>query len=223
MIFSVADDCVRLGLRAGAVVFRNVRVGASGPELRADIVREAKNVQAKYVTAGGVRSSAEVTAYHDILRKVGVNPRKLQNSVDRLLTYALKRGDLPTINNLVDIYNLVSIRTGCSLGAHDLDLIATPVTLRLLTGAESFTPLGAAKPEAVVAGEFGYVDAQNRLLCRLDVVQADFSKVTADSGNVLLIVEGTATHADEVLHSAYAQVIELVTKHCGGSAEVITM
>ena len=34
---------------------------------------------------------------------------------------ALRRGDLPLINSLVDAYNLVSVRSLCSLGAHDLD------------------------------------------------------------------------------------------------------
>jgi hypothetical protein len=37
---------------------------------------------------------------------------------------------------------------------------------------------------------------------------------------VLLIVEGTATHSPETLRQAVADVIERVTRHCGGTAEV---
>ena len=72
-------------------------------------------------------------------------------------------------------------------------------------------------------GEFGYVDAQGRVLCRLDLLQADFSKVTAQTVNALLIVEGTAAHDAEVLRRGFAEAVELVTRHCGGTAEVVAL
>ncbi len=122
---------------------------------------------------------------------------------------------MPTISSRCD--------TRCSLGAHDLDAIALPVSLRLLTGREAFTPLGETTPAAVVPGEYGYVDAADRLLCRLDVRQADFSKVTDRTRNVLLIVEGTAEHAPEVMRRAFAEAIELVTRYCGGTAEIVAL
>ena len=221
MDFVVTEDCVRLGLRAGAIVFRTVRVGASSPALRAEIAREVQALQARLGGASAIRSLPEVEAFRELLRKVGANPRKDQPSLERLLGFALKRGDLPAINGFVDAYNLVSIRSSLSLGAHDLDKITLPVTLRLLTGRESFTPLRRAEPEAVRPGEYAYVDAADRVLCRLDVLQADFSKVTAETVNALLIIEGTAAHVPEVLRQACADVIDLVTRYCGGTAEVI--
>lgn len=159
-----------------------------------------------------------MVAFQEILRQVGVNPRKEKPSLERLLTTAHKKGDLPAISNLVDAYNLVSMRSGCSLGAHDLDRITPPVSLRFLTGLESFTPLGSASPQTVNPREFAYVDAADRVLCRLDILQADFSKVTPASHNVFLIVEGTAWHSPDMLAQACAQVQELVTRHCGGHA-----
>ena len=218
--FAVTEECLRLGLRAGAVVFRGVRVTAAGRALRSDIAREVQSVRAKFANPQAVRSAPEVAAFQEILRKVGVNPRREQPSLERLLTFALKRADLPVVNSLVDAYNLVSVRTSCSLGAHDLDRIATPVMLRLLTGRESFTPLGRDEKAAVVAGEYGYVDAEDRVLCRLDVLQAEFSKVTADTVNALLIIEGTAAHPASLLERAFDEAIDLVTRHCGGTAEV---
>jgi DNA/RNA-binding domain of Phe-tRNA-synthetase-like protein len=221
MRFVVSEDCVRLGLRAGAVVFHNVRVAPASPELRAEVAREVADVRAQLASPAEVRSAPEVLAFQELLRKVGVNPRREQPSVERLLTYALKRGDLPAINNLVDAYNLVSVRSRCSLGAHDLDRIALPITLRLLTGRESFTPLGSAGVVPVTAGEFGYVDGQDRVLCRLDLLQAELSKVTEQAVNVLLIIEGTAAHPPE--SRTFAEAIDVVTRHCGGTAEVIAV
>jgi DNA/RNA-binding domain of Phe-tRNA-synthetase-like protein len=221
MSFVVSQECVRLGLRAGAAVFRGVRVAPAGPELRAAVVREAAAVRGRYAGTAAVRSDPRVAAFHEVLRRAGVNPRRDQPSIDRLLTYALKRGDLPAVNALVDAYNLVSIRSVCSLGAHDLDRIALPVSLQVLSEPAAFTPLGGAPGAVVNAGEYAYVDAGGAVLCRLDVVQADFSKVTADTGNALLIIEGTAAHPPEALRQAFADAVEEVLRHCGGTAEVV--
>ncbi len=221
MFFTVADECVQLGLRAGAIILRDLQVTESAPGLRTEIAAEAATVRARFANAAAVRADAQVASYHEILRRVGANPRREQNSVERLLTFALKRGDLPAINSLVDAYNLVSVRFACSLGAHDLERIAAPAALRLLTGSESFTPLGRDAPEPVVAGEFGYVDAADRVLCRLDVLQAEFSKVTLQTRTALLIVEGTRAHSTETLRRTFAEVIAAVTRHCCGSAEIV--
>src|SRR5262245_35942368 len=209
----VADDCLRLGLRAGAVVFRGVQVTAAPPELRAEIAREVGTIRERFADPAAVRATPEVASFAEVLKKVGVNPRRDQPSVERLLTFALKRGDLPTINSLVDAYNLVSVRTLCSLGAHDLDALTPPVTLRTLTGSESFTPLGGNTAVPVIAGEFGYVEAANRVLCRLDVLQADFSKVTAATRNALLIIEGTTVHTPEVFSQAFTEASERITRY----------
>jgi DNA/RNA-binding domain of Phe-tRNA-synthetase-like protein len=221
MGFIVAPECIELGLRAGAVVFRGVHVTAAGPALRAEIAAAVQAIRARFPDARAIRSAPAVVSFQDLLRQVGVNPRREAPSVERLLTLALKRGDLPAINSLVDAYNLVSVRSGCSLGAHDLDRIALPVTLRLLTGRETFTPLGGDTVMAVTPGEYGYVDAAERVLCRLDLLQADFSKVTERTTNALLIIEGTIAHPPEVLRQAFAEAIERVARHCGGTAEVV--
>jgi DNA/RNA-binding domain of Phe-tRNA-synthetase-like protein len=201
-------------------VFRGVRVAESSPELRGQIAQSVAAARARFADLRAVRATPEVTAFQAALRGAGADPRRDRPSVERLLGLALKRGDLPAVNGLVDAYNLVSLRSLCSLGAHDLDTLTPPVALRLLTGGETFTPLGAAAAEPVTPGEFGYVDAARRVLCRLDVRQAEFSKVTPRTVNALLIVEATAAHPDEVVRQAVADAVELIARHCGGAAEV---
>src|SRR5262245_7071148 len=163
MSFVVAEECLRLGLRSGLLGFRNLRLGPTVPALRSAIAEQVGAIRGQFADAAAVRFAPDVVRFQELLRQVGVNPRREQPSVERLLTFALKRGDLPAVNSLVDAYNLVSVRTLCSLGAHDIDRIALPITLRLLAGTEPFTPLGSDKPASVAAGEFGYVDAAGRV------------------------------------------------------------
>lgn len=158
---------------------------------------------------------------HSIFRAVGVNPRKLQPSCERLVQLALKRGSIPTINNLVDTYNLVSLKWICSLGAHDLDRLSPPVELRLLNGDETFIPLGSREPESFGKGEFGYVDARNRLICRLDVRQAEFSKITPGTTNVLLIVGATRALGSSGVERILTETVDEITGACGGSGRIL--
>jgi DNA/RNA-binding domain of Phe-tRNA-synthetase-like protein len=222
MDFIVAEECLRLGIRAGAIIFRNVRVTDSTPAQRAEMVEAAAAVRARFSNPGAIRADPLVASFRAILQQVGVNPKKEPPSVEKLMSFAHRRGDLPLINNLVDAYNLVSVRASCSLGAHDLDRITLPVALRFLDGSDSFIPLGSDRPVQTAAAEYGYVDAENRLLCRLDILQADFSKVTEATTNVLLIVEGTVAHPAQDLRKAFADVIELVTHYCGGVGEIVS-
>ena len=221
MNFIVTNDCIRLGLRAGAIIFRELHVTASTPALRAQMLEAAAAIRTRFPDASAIRKDLLVTSFREIIRRAGANPKKEQPSIERLMTFAHKRGDLPVINNLVDAYNVVSVQSSCSLGAHDLDRIRLPVSLRLLDGSESFTPLGSEKPVSVIAGEFGYVDSSNRLLCRLDVLQAEFSKVTEATVSALLIVEGTAAHSPLNLREVFDEAIDQVTRYCGGKAEII--
>ncbi|REK23083.1 MAG: hypothetical protein DWQ42_15835 [Planctomycetota bacterium] len=220
-VFAVEPECRELGLVAGAIVFRDVSIGDAPRELRDSMASESTRVAEEFPTAADLRALPEIAAHHELLRSVGVKPRRRPPSTEKLLELARSGRGLPAINNLVDAYNLVSIRTRCSLGAHDLDRFTPPATLRLLRGDERFRPLGSDEDQPTKAGEFAYVDAANRVLCRLDSLQADFSKVTAATKNALLIVEATTRHAPEQVAAAFEEVAQLVTQYCGGTSAVL--
>jgi len=219
-MFHVTSACYELGLRAAAILHRNVIVGPTTGEFRTEVQRAAAQIQERFQGRAEIRQLPEVAQLYGILRQVGVRPRRHPPSNQKLLEYGLKHGTLPAINNLVDAYNLVSVLTHCSLGAHDAATFSLPVELRILSGEESFRPLGSPLPQAVVAGEFGYVDSDQQLLCRLDSLQADFSKVTESSRDVLVIVEATTATPEEAHRAAVELTRETIQAECGGTAEV---
>lgn len=221
--FVELPDCLELGLRAGAIVLRDVEITAASADLRSLIDEEVKCIQGHYSTTGDIRALPEIAKLYEILRSVGVKPRSHPPSTQKLLEFALKRGTLPEVNNLVDAYNLVSLRTKCSLGAHDLDRLQLPVQLRLFRGNESFRPLGNGQDSQVNQGEFGYVDSANRVVCRLDSLQAEFSKVTPKTKNALLIIESTTVHDAKHLENLFSETIATVQQFCDGSAQIVAL
>src|SRR4051794_37859751 len=76
MSFAIAEECVALGLRAGVILFRDLHIEPTSPALRAEIAREVEQIRSRFKDVQEVRALPEVVAYQELLRKVGVNPRR---------------------------------------------------------------------------------------------------------------------------------------------------
>lgn len=219
--FCVAPRCVQLGLRAGAILCEGVQIRPSDERVKAETSAAIEMVRDRFAKVADIGVSAEVAAYREVLRAVGPTAQEFKPSVESLLQFVFARGRLPVVNNLVDLYNAISIRTLTSVGAHDVAQLTFPVELRFLRQETSFVPLGRGEAVDVPAGEYAYFDASARLLCRLDVLQADFSKVTAAAERVLVIVEGTAAHTNESLAETFHLCATLIPEYCGGRTTII--
>lgn len=158
-----------------------------------------------------------LAGFRDLHTKVGRSNRDYIASPEMLRRLFLERGRFPHVNTLVDIYNLVSLKTGLALGAHDIDRVTGNITLRLTHGDEAFIPLGKTDPVSVFPGEYSYVDDGNNVICRLEVLQVEPTKVIPTTNDVFVIIEGNEkTDADYVSRAA-KEVCELIVKYCGGN------
>ena len=155
--------------------------------------------------------------FRDLHTKVGRSNRDYVASPEGLRWSFLERGRFPHINTLVDVYNLISLKTGLALGAHDIDKVQGNITLRLTKGDEIFIPLGKTDPTAIFPGEYGYVDDGNNIICRLEVLQVEPTKVTANSKDIFMIIEGNANTEKEYVKQSAEEVCMLITKYCGGT------
>ena len=217
-MLDIAPDVRRLGLTARVIVFRNLAIRESPPELRALGGSAAQRLRQRFSSAAEIRRTDELAGFRSVYAALGPSGKRWRPGCERLCEFAWKRGDIPNINALVDTYNLISLRYFLSLGAHDLDALAVPVQLRRTHEGERFTPLNGAS-EVLPAGEFAYVDAEGRIICRLDVLQADFSKITPRTKNAFVIVEGTVEHDRRTFFDAAEELIDLIGRYCGGSVD----
>lgn len=158
-----------------------------------------------------------LAGFRDLHTKVGRSNRDYVASPEGLRWSFLERGRFPHINLVVDIYNLVSLKTGLALGAHDIEIVQGNITLRLTKGNEIFIPLGKTESLSIFPGEYGYVDDGNNVVCRLEVLQVEPTKVTSASKDIFLIIEGNANTSDEYVKQAAEEVCQVITKYCGGN------
>jgi DNA/RNA-binding domain of Phe-tRNA-synthetase-like protein len=128
---------------------------------------------------------------------------------------------LPNINTVVDSYNIVSAETGLAIGAHDLNSITGSIRFAITNGNEKYTPLGATFEEKVNQGEYACMDDE-KILCRLDKKQCAETKITKDTKEFMVYVQGNRFVSCKALQTALDEVGKNITAFCGGNYEINT-
>jgi DNA/RNA-binding domain of Phe-tRNA-synthetase-like protein len=77
-----------------------------------------------------------IVAWHEAYRAFGAKPRRTRPSVDALLRRV--PAGLPEVNQVVDLYNAVSVRHVLPIGGEDADAYQGPPRLVRATGDEAF-------------------------------------------------------------------------------------
>lgn len=117
----------------------------------------------------------------------GVSGRKFPSSVESLLRRAFKGGEPPSINQLVDFYNSVSLRHVIPAGGFDLAQLGDTLELRLTRKGDIFRPLDSASAERVEPGEVAYASG-NEILTRHFVWKQSHVGLLSESTRSVFVV-----------------------------------
>ncbi|AHF92315.1 tRNA ligase [Opitutaceae bacterium TAV5] len=218
--FHVSDEVRALGVRGVFVHLAGLTNRRSDPAFeayKADLARRLREVY----DDDFVENDPVLAGFRTLHKKVGRSNKHFPAASEALVRLLRRKGIIPSINLLVDIYNCVSLETRLALGAHDVTRVEGDIALRLTDGSERFVPLGASAPEVVPAGEYGYVDGSNEILCRLDYKQVEKTRVTETTTEAFYILQGHADTSGEVLEAALARLLELTFAHCGGTTVTV--
>jgi len=184
----------------GVLVASGVTNGPSDPELVAAFEAE----QAAAIARIGDTPLSEIpslAAWRRAFRAFGVDPTAHRSASEALLRRLTKQGSIPSINTLVDIGNLVSIRHALPVAMFDLASIEGGLTVTFATGDESFTDLGSDEQESPEPGEVIFIDSAGHVAARRWCWrQSAESASSASTTHVLVTVEGHhETAHDDVL------------------------
>jgi DNA/RNA-binding domain of Phe-tRNA-synthetase-like protein len=158
-----------------------------------------------------------LVAWRTAFRRFGVNPTQYRSAAEALLRRLDKKGDIPSINTLVDIGNMVSIRYAMPVAIVDIRDLTTPITVHAATGAETFVELDDQSSVHPDPGEVIFIDAAGVGVARRWCWrQSAESAAREDTTNVLVTVEGHHANAHAEIASALAELAELLQRFAGG-------
>ena len=200
-------------IRAGVIHATGLANGPSTPDLRAAYRSEQEAASAR-LAATAIAQTPSIAAWRRAFTAFGAKPTQHRNAAEALLRRLSKHGDLPSINTLVDIGNLVSIRYAMPVAVFDLAGIAGLTTVRFATGAERFTDLGSSASVHPDPGEVIFVDGDDvvsaRRWCWRQSTQSATSATTVEA---LIVVEGHHDDAGRDVAAALADLTALLAAH----------
>jgi DNA/RNA-binding domain of Phe-tRNA-synthetase-like protein len=218
--FSVSTEVQALGLTGICFAVADLSNKAASAELDA-VMEQSLRAIVPALDERALERDPILSDFRRMHQAVGATGRRFVASPENLLKIVRRTGRLPTINLLVDIYNLVSVETRLSLGAHDIERVSGNISLRLAVGTEKFIPLGSDEPQPVRKGEYCYIDDANDVLCRLEVRQADKTKLTAKTRQAFFMIQGNGQTSGQYLHAASDRLLGLIHRFCGGDVRQI--
>ena len=201
----------------GVLVVDGVRNGPSPPELVARYEEEQRVVRARL----GETPLSEVpslAAWRRAFRGFGVDPTAYRSAAEALLRRLTKQGSIPSINTLVDVGNLVSIRYGLPVAVFDRASIADAITVRIATGDEPFADLGSSESVHPEPGEVIFVDAAGHVAARRWCWRQSAESASRDSTtDILVTIEGHHDGARDDVQAAVTDVEALLRSFAGAS------
>jgi DNA/RNA-binding domain of Phe-tRNA-synthetase-like protein len=212
------DIIARFPQIVGGVIYAaNVQNALSSPELQALYTAEQEAVKQR-VDDAALSTLPSLAAWRTTFSAFGVSPTKYRSACEALLRRLTKKGDIPSINTLVDIGNIVSIRYGIPVAVVDTRHLTGGLTVHFAKGDERYTELGSDEvvhpevSEVIFSDETGLVFA--RRWCWKQSLQ---SAAQLDSTNVLIVTEAQHANSYQDMQNAVADLLELLQRFAGGT------
>lgn len=159
-----------------------------------------------------------LAAWRSAFRGFNVDPTQYRSASEALLRRLTKKGDIPTINTLVDIGNLISIRYALPVAVFDIRGLQGAVTVHFADGSERYTILGQEEEEHPEVGEVIFSDESGLVIARRWCWrQSETSAAQADTHDAILTIEAHHLGGRNDIKAALNNLQELLAKYAGGS------
>ncbi|MFH0748361.1 MAG: phenylalanine--tRNA ligase beta subunit-related protein [Candidatus Bathyarchaeota archaeon] len=148
-----------------------------------------------------------------------MDPTKNRPAAEALIRRILGGSSISIINTLVDSYNLASIETEIALAAFDAGKVKGELLMHSSKVGEKFEGIGMDKPMTFQGGEVVISDSE-KLIAVYPHRDAEDTKVTEATKDILLMVCGVPGIQNETLLKAGNIAIEYITRFCDGTANI---
>ena len=211
---TIFDDFPNVVL--GVVIMHNIDNSQDHAEITA-LLRQAEAELPNKFGETPVIEHPHIATWREAYRKFGAKPKDYPSSIENLTRRILNGAQMGHINNLVSLYNVISLRHILPVGGEDLDKINGDVLLTRAGDDESaIVLLGEKEARAPRPGEILYKDDVGAICRRWNWKEADRTKLTQETKKAFLVIEALPPFPRETLETAIRELADLVRQYCGG-------
>jgi DNA/RNA-binding domain of Phe-tRNA-synthetase-like protein len=212
-IFARFPDYVR-----GCVVASELRNGESPKDLTL-LLKMAEETVRQRLSLEQVTSEPRLNSWREAFRTMGMKPADYRPSVEGLVRRVLHGQEIPSINALVDIGNIISLRYLLPVGGHAIDELTVDMNLRLATGNEEFVPFGSDQVEHPEKGEVILATGNTVLTRRWIWRQANFTLTLLESTALVFNLDAMPPIGGSEVEHIAKDMMALILQFCGGTME----
>lgn len=119
----------------------NVKVESSSEELLKEINDYCNELNEK-ISLENIASLPRIKDAREVYKKLGKAPSKYRVSSEALMRRILQKKGIYKINNIVEINNLISLKSGFSVGSYNIKNIQAPIVLKVGEEGEKYKGIG---------------------------------------------------------------------------------
>jgi DNA/RNA-binding domain of Phe-tRNA-synthetase-like protein len=190
---------------------RDLRNGAS-TEQSVGLLRDAEARQRSAFGEEKPAAHPHIAAWRQAFGQFGAKPSRYPCSVEALLSRVLKGQELPGINEVVDLYNAISVRHVLPVGGEDWDRLTSDLVLTFTSGTEPFDEM--ASGEVIIShpepGEVAWIDSSGVTCRRWNWRQGWRTRLTETTRNAYFVLDRLSPLPLETLHQAGEELIALL-------------
>jgi DNA/RNA-binding domain of Phe-tRNA-synthetase-like protein len=218
LYYTISDEIFQRfpGYVRGVVIAHDVS-NISSPEELIRLLRASEASVRERLVPDLLTEDSHIKSWREAYRSFGAKPSEFRSSIEAMLRRALRNDPLPTINALVDIGNVISLRHLVPVGGHAIDVVEDNIELRIANGGENFIPFGSDELEHPLAGEIIFAEGNTVLTRRWTWRQANHTLTLLGTRAIEFNVDGLPPVPAAQIEQACKEIVELVGQFCGGA------
>ncbi len=191
--------------------------GPTPSALRQAFLEEQQHALAR-IGSTALSELETLAGWRAAFRLFNVDPTQYRSAAESLLRRLTKKGDIPSINTIVDACNLVSIRYALPVAAFDLRQVQGTIRVHFASGGEQFRPLGGDAAEHPEPGEVIFSDETGLVVARRWCWrQSQESAAREDTRSALFTIEAQHSTGMAAVTRAMQDLQGLLSTYAGGS------
>ena len=200
-------------------IINNVHVEKENEQIQKLKKTVYEEVRAKH-NIETLKDNQTVRAYRDFYWKLDIDPTKTRPSGEALLRRVLHGKELPSVSTVVDAYNLASMKTIIPISGFDKDRLNPPFQIRFAKNGETFTGIGMNKP-IILTDKMLVLADEKQILCIYPYRDSDYTKITGQTRNVLIVGYGAPGITEEQLKETVETTLSYIRLVSGGETEMV--
>ncbi len=216
--YSISDEifCRFPEFLRGVVVAEGVVNRASPTEL-VKLLRDAENSLRESMTTETLISNPRILSWREAFRSLGIKPSEYRPSIEAMARRVINGNELPSINALVDIGNIISLRHLLPVGGHSLNAVKQDIALRIAEGDEIFIPFGSDQVEHPDKGEFIFAEGSTVLTRRWVWRQSNHTLTELTTTFIEFNLDGLPPISMNDILGICEETEGLIYQFCGGN------